>query len=266
MKNGIEIYESKHSDGDLVKEHSHEYHQFLYVLDGKGEINIEGHNFRVEPNFSALIVPFSQHSVISNTKLSVLVLAFREDFLDLKIQEELLHVFFGTSKLSSPNPFTVSEIRKFLRKMLFEHTVDKPLNYLALRLYLAEILLLLARSHKPSQIIDMNGLRAERLRNYIDGHYYEIADSADISGKLGISARHMNNIFKEQYQITPIQYLATVRMELAKKLLVESDKDIGSICFEIGFESLSSFYRTFKSYQQTSPIAYRKKHQKMDTI
>ncbi|HEY0826875.1 MAG TPA: AraC family transcriptional regulator [Bacilli bacterium] len=260
MKHGIDIYESKHSDGDLIKEHSHDFHQFLYVLDGKGEIILEGIKYDFEPNDGALIVPFSRHSVISNAKLSILVLAFREDYLDLTIQQGLLHTFFKLSKLIGPHPFTVSELRKFLRKMLFESALGKPINYLAIKIYLAEILLLLARSHKVSQITDMNGLRAERLRNYIDGHYYEITGSTDISGKLGVSARHMNNIFKEQYQITPIQYLATVRMELAKKLLTHSDKDIASICFEIGFESLSSFYRTFKNYQQTSPTAYRKKN------
>jgi len=60
--------------------------------------------------------------------------------------------------------------------------------------------------------------------------------------------------------MTPMHYLTEVRMELAQKLLVQTDKDIASICFEIGFETLSSFYRTFKKYTQASPNTYRKIH------
>ena len=78
---------------------------------------------------------------------------------------------------------------------------------------------------------------------------------------LGMSIRHINNIFKAQYDITPIQYLTEVRMELSKKMLLETDNDIVSICFEVGFESLSTFYRSFKNYTNTSPNQFRARYQ-----
>lgn len=58
--------------------------------------------------------------------------------------------------------------------------------------------------------------------------------------------------------MTPIQYLAVTRIEEAKKLLTGSDKDITSICFEVGFETLSSFYRTFKQLVGRTPKQYRR--------
>ena len=55
-----------------------------------------------------------------------------------------------------------------------------------------------------------------------------------------------------------------MRISVAKKLLAETDKDILSVCFEIGYESLSTFYRTFKRYVQMSPNQYRNRHRQMN--
>jgi AraC-like DNA-binding protein len=258
--NGIHIYESKHSDGDMVKEHHHQIHQFIYTLDGEGKIRLDGKSFELKKDRGALIVPYSNHSIVSDTKLTVLVLAFDQTFLDVAVQNELLRIFFDKSKLIGHHSFGESEIKQLLRKMLFEQSLDQAINRVAMNIYLSELLLVLARSQKSATVSDLNSLRAEKLRNYIDEHYFEIVDSSDISSKLGVSIRHINNIFKEQYNMTPMHYLTKVRMELAQKLLVQTDQDIASICFEIGFETLSSFYRTFKNYTQTSPNTYRKIH------
>ncbi len=80
----------------------------------------------------------------------------------------------------------------------------------------------------------------------------------DIAAKLGISTRHVNNIFKEQYGLTPMQYLTQIRIQVAERLLAETDKSIISICFEVGYDSVSTFYRCFKAETKVSPNHYRK--------
>src|SRR5699024_3690688 len=134
----------------------------------------------------------------------------------------------------------------------------------ALRLYLSQLLLIIARGEKNTGKIDANALRAERLRDYIDSHYYDWIHAEDLAARLGMSTRHMNTIFKETYQLTPIQYLTEVRVGLAKKMLAESDKDIASICFEVGFESISTFYRAFKNNTSISPNKFRTKQQQIE--
>lgn len=259
-QNRTNIYESKHLDGDIVKEHHHQIHQFIFTLDGEGRIMLDGKSFDLKRNRGALVVPFSNHSIVSDTKLTVLVLTFDQASLDVVLQNELLPLYFEKSILVGLHPFGENELRQLLRKILFEQSLGQSINLLAMNIYLSELLLVLARSQKSSAVPDLNTLRAEKLRNYIDAHYFEIVDSRDISSKLGVSIRHINNIFKEQYNITPMHYLTEVRIELAQKLLVQTDKEIASICFEIGFETLSSFYRTFKNYTQASPNTYRKIH------
>ncbi|SFM50667.1 AraC-type DNA-binding protein [Paenibacillus sp. 1_12] len=255
---GIRLYESKHKEGDKVTEHHHQIHQILYALDGKGTILLEGKNLEFNQDNGVVIVPYDNHAIFSDSKMTVLVLVFDQTALDGSVRETLLDECFTTSRIMKLNPFAGSEFRQLLRKMLFEQSRGKSLNLLAMKIHLSEVLLVLARSQQSAPVSDANSLRAERLRNYIDTHYFEIMSSNDISAKLGVSNRHVNNIFKEKYSVTPMQYLTEVRMELAKKMLAETEKDIVSICFEVGFETVSTFYRTFKNAVHMSPNKYRK--------
>lgn len=254
---GIRLYESNHKEGDLVNDHYHEVHQILYALEGEGQIVLNGSSYSFQQDNVAVIVPLSEHSIVSDSKLTVLVLAFDKSCLEASVQEDLLTSFFSDTQFIELNPFDGSTIRQLLRTMLYEQSHGDSINYVAMKIFLSEMLLKLARAQQQPEAFDANVLRAERLRNYIDTHYYEIISSEDLSTKLGMSARHLNNIFKERYEVTPIQYLTEVRIGLAKKMLIETDNDIASICFEVGFESLSTFYRTFKNSANISPNKYR---------
>jgi len=192
--------------------------------------------------------------------MTVLVLEFELGRLDSDMAHLLNQQHFNDTKVIELNLFDAGNVRKLLRRMLYEQSQGNIINLVAMRIYLAELLLVLLRTRKESSITDANALRAERLRKYIDTHYFEIADANSIAQKIGISTRHMNTIFKEQYDMTPMNYLNEVRMEIAKKFLSESDKDIASICFEVGFEALSTFYRRFKDYTNLSPQKFRMKH------
>lgn len=188
------------------------------------------------------------------------MLEFDLEKLDGSMREIIQQHSFQRTSLMTLSMLEIGDVRKLLRRMLYEQSQGEAINIVAVKVYLAELLLILLRHEQKSNITDANGLRAERLRKYIDTHYFEITDSNDISQKFGISIRHVSAIFKVQFNTTPMKYLNEVRMEVAKKLLLETDKDIVSICFEIGFEAISTFYRRFKDYTNFSPNQYRLKY------
>lgn len=256
----IHIYEHKHLGGHRVTEHNHTFYQLLFVLEGEGKIHMDGTVRGLAVHDTALIVPFSSHSVQSDSKLTLLVLAFGAEELDAETADRLLSDYFPASILMKPNLFIGSEQRQLLRKMLFEQTSEpSALSRLSLKIQLSQFLLTLARSiHSASSATSSNQLRAEKIRGYIDTHYFEPLTADDFSSELGVSSRHVNNIFKEQYGMTPMQYLSRIRIRLAQKLLAETDKSIISICFEVGYDSVSTFYRTFKSEAKMPPKSYRK--------
>jgi len=257
MLHGIHLRENKHTEKDLVKSHHHQVYQILYVLENKGEIQFGDESQEFTQDNLAFITPYSDHSIIAKTKLTVLILEFDLDKLGLEFQKMLEEYSFNETKLIQLNIFEAGEIRQLLRRMLYEQSQGQPINWLAMKIFLTELMLILLRSNKESKIKDANVLRAERLRKYIDTHYYEEINPGNIATNIGLSTRHINTIFKEEYAITPMQYLSMVRMEVAKKLLIETNNDIASICFEIGFESLSTFYRLFKNFTDFSPNKFR---------
>jgi|SRR5690625_2713326 len=265
MVHGIRLTENKHSGKNSVKSHHHQVHQILYVLENKSEITFNNQKYSFSQDSLAFIPPYSDHSITSDAKMTVLVLEFDLGKLDSDIKNILIQQHFDETRLIELNPFEAGNVRQLLRRMFYEQSQADTINLLAAKIYLEELLLILLRTQEESNITDANVLRAERLRDYLDTNYFEISDANDISQKLGISTRHVNTIFKEQYDMTPMKYLNEVRMEIAKKLLMETDNDIASICFEVGFEAISTFYRRFKEYTNLSPNKYRMKYQYTDS-
>lgn len=253
----VHLIENKHFESDIVESHHHQVYQILYALENKGKVNFNEKEYDFKQDNIAFITPYSNHSIKADTKLTVLVLEFDRGVLDENIQAALLDDRLNNTALIDVNMFEAGELRQLLRRMLYEQSIGQPMNILAMKILLSELLLILARSLENPRIVDANILRAERLRKYIDTHYFEPINSNDISTKVGISIRYINTIFKEQFHVTPVQYLTKVRMEVTKKMLIETNKDIASICFEVGFESLSTFYRTFKNHTQFSPRKFR---------
>ncbi|MEO8820684.1 MAG: AraC family transcriptional regulator, partial [Ginsengibacter sp.] len=66
------------------------------------------------------------------------------------------------------------------------------------------------------------------------------------------------NFFKDNYRITFVEYLNTVRIGHACKLLTEKDQNVVEIAYECGYNSLANFNRQFKKYKQMTPTEYRR--------
>ena len=58
--------------------------------------------------------------------------------------------------------------------------------------------------------------------------------------------------------MTFVQYVKHLRIEMAAKLLANTDSDITAICYEIGYSSPASFSNEFKKAYKVSPTEYRK--------
>lgn len=83
-----------------------------------------------------------------------------------------------------------------------------------------------------------------------------------LAGRLGCTDRHLRRIFTETYHLTPVQYLQTCRLLLAKHLLTDSNLPIGSIAAASGFGSTRRFNEAFKNRYRMPPSALRKKESK----
>jgi AraC family transcriptional regulator of adaptative response/methylated-DNA-[protein]-cysteine methyltransferase len=109
-------------------------------------------------------------------------------------------------------------------------------------------------------LIDYQPIRdmACRVKTVIDSFYSKKIRLREELNKIGMSHHRMTEIFKEQYGVTPAEYAARLRIELAKDMLLQSGGPIIEIALSLEFESLTAFYGFFRKYTQMSPAEYRK--------
>lgn len=102
----------------------------------------------------------------------------------------------------------------------------------------------------------------------IDDELFEEINLQELSLRLGISDRHLRRIFKDELNISPIDYIQTSRLLFAKNLLTDTKLSISDIAFASGFESLRRFNTLFKERYKRSPSYFRKEsnHAKTDPI
>ncbi|WP_068504415.1 helix-turn-helix domain-containing protein [Paenibacillus kribbensis] len=94
--------------------------------------------------------------------------------------------------------------------------------------------------------------------SYIEDHYLESITLDEIAGQSEISVRHLNRIFKNDYQTSPIAYLQRLRLERACMLLKNTCLSITEIAYQCGFNDSNYLARQFRKNYGMSPISYRK--------
>ena len=99
-------------------------------------------------------------------------------------------------------------------------------------------------------------MQVVRSKKFIDDNYANNLSLDDIAGEAFISKFHFIRLFKIYYGITPHQHLKRVRVAAAKQLL-QSGMPVAAVCYEVGFESVPSFTKLFKTLTGTTPFAWQ---------
>lgn len=97
------------------------------------------------------------------------------------------------------------------------------------------------------------------LRNYMDVNYGEKLNLDLFSSIRFVSKYHLLRLFKKYYGQTPNQYLMSKRIEMSKQR-IKSGSTISDACYDVGFESLSSFSTLFKRKTGFSPSEFQKRN------
>ena len=78
-----------------------------------------------------------------------------------------------------------------------------------------------------------------------------------LAQRLGISDRHLRRIFSAAHGVTPLQYLQTRRLLLAKQLLTDSSLSVAEVALASGFGSTRQFNAVFATRYRLNPSAIR---------
>jgi len=95
---------------------------------------------------------------------------------------------------------------------------------------------------------------------YMTNHYSENVDVGDLADHCNLSVTHFRRVFRAAIGRSPLQYLAHLRVRMAAAVLSDSDKPISQIAYEVGFESINTFNRQFRSVFAAAPRQWRMQH------
>jgi AraC-like DNA-binding protein/ligand-binding sensor protein len=96
-----------------------------------------------------------------------------------------------------------------------------------------------------------------RARDYIDKHKTEELSLADVAKAAGASVFHFCKVFHKATGLTFTDYVARVRLEDARTRLLNPNARVSEIAYDVGFQSLTQFNRTFKRVFGQSPSEFR---------
>jgi AraC family transcriptional regulator len=100
--------------------------------------------------------------------------------------------------------------------------------------------------------------RLHLARDYIDASCTGPLALADLARVAGLSPNHLLRTFRQLFHHTPYQYITARRLELAQRLLADTEYPISEICLAVGFESLGSFSWLFRRRVGVAPSEYRR--------
>ena len=81
----------------------------------------------------------------------------------------------------------------------------------------------------------------------------------ELAGRLGYTDRHLRRVFTAEYNVSPVQYLQTCRLLLAKNLLTDTNLSVLDVAMSAGFGSVRRLNDLFRKHYHLSPTALRKK-------
>ena len=96
---------------------------------------------------------------------------------------------------------------------------------------------------------------ARRLRDLLDSHFCEKFTLQEISESLHVNPAHLVRAFRQEFGITPHQYVIGRRVDLARKLLLQGMPP-GAVAVTVGFYDQAHLGRHFRNLLGTSPMRF----------
>jgi AraC-like DNA-binding protein len=237
--------------------HKHEAAKILFITDGNANIVLNDKTFIIARGDLLLINMNTDHEILSSgdTSLKGYSLIFSKLHLDglpmghiipleehpiLKVQEyhltlnkymEDIHEEYQNNELGS------DEIISSLLKTL--------------------IIKILRIMYSPNS--SRNTSISEKVIKYIIENYNRDISLTELANVVYVNPYHLAHTFKDETGISPIQYLITHRIEVARNMLLNTNLPIREIASNVGYPNANYFNLIFKKFTGYTPGKFRKK-------
>lgn len=105
----------------------------------------------------------------------------------------------------------------------------------------------------------------EQALQYLAAHFHKLLTLNEVAGQVHLNPAYFSTLFKQRTGTTFVERLTAIRIEEAKRRLMDTDDKIAAIADETGFPNLRHFYRVFKREAKLSPKDFRRRFRKEET-
>lgn len=107
---------------------------------------------------------------------------------------------------------------------------------------------------------DRNKLLIQKVKAYVEEHYAEELTLDDMADMIGYSTYYFMKLIKEYMGMSFGDFLTSVRMNNAKKLLISTNMSISEVGYSVGYNDANYFARVFKRQEKVTPSEYKRQY------
>ena len=229
--------------------------EFFEIVWLKNEeaLHTPQHDFQtLKGHWIYLIPPYRVHQLNKAGKQGVLI-SFKQELLEDDLKEFLLDVFrifnlqgeFSCLQVSEAHAESLSAVYQL---MYAEYDQDS-VNLIMLKALLKVLLLkLIELKEQHFTLQDLNEKRVYQFMMLLEKNYLEERAASFYAGKMGLSAKRLNQILKEKLDKTVVQLIHDRLILEAKRQMIHSEHTIKEIGYNLQFKDRSYFSRFFKTH------------------
>jgi len=166
------------------------------------------------------------------------------------------------NRLLNSSEFSTSEKKKLLddwrnTKVVSKAQYQGAITLLAaFGLQLSELLnrMMIEETNAEPEVI----VKAKR---FVNAHLDEKLSLETVANYVGVSPYYFCKVFKQSTEMTLTEFVNRRRVEWAKRKLLNPRARVTEVAFDVGFQSISQFNRSFLKYVGESPTRYREKRE-----
>ncbi|MBQ4527586.1 MAG: AraC family transcriptional regulator [Clostridia bacterium] len=236
--------------------HWHDFFEIEIIVGGSGSQNLNGNEYELKRGCAYLLSPTDYHSVKANPEIEMYNIMFHEsllsdDFLLMITEKNTNCIFYFDNQ-------TFDEILALCKIIEAEFQKNGQYKNEILRNLLECFLILFLRNISPSVKPHNESNHIQKALLYIQLHFKENPSLIQTAKVVSLNPNYFSKIFKSIIGSSYNEYLTSLKLSYAKKLLISNRLTITEICFASGFTSVSNFMKVFKQKTGVSPKMYAK--------
>ncbi|QIQ20919.1 AraC family transcriptional regulator [Zophobihabitans entericus] len=245
--------------------HAHPEFEIVYIESGFGCLHYGKQQHIYQKGDIFVLGPWVPHEFLEKSKNHHSIsLLFNNDFiipgfLDCELAQEI-KAFLNKARMGLVfNAKMEQSETDIIKLVLSQSGLDRAIHLLFLLRKFSEQPVSQVLSNTPEeQCCSKTFAKLQDILAFIHKNAYRKLLLDEVATQFYMSRNHLSRFFTENTGFSFSQYLLKLRIERASELLLKSTKPITHVSEESGFDSISSFNRSFLREKGLSPREFRK--------